>query len=243
MNTKKQAFETIANLYRRRNEGGRGALPEEQLQEWDGKIDGVKLIREMASIRDEVNRQAPKGHHSLKVGSNSFKTQGQEQPRQDQQKGQYNTGGAYYVQVNPQALSSSKPLPPPYQPPGYPYPQYQGQFPPQFVPNVAASIGLPPQNSSNPQYGSQYLPKPSSSAQQPKFDMNPKHKLKPSQKNSSEYVRKAKQEDEESEYVKKETKPKEALKPVDAGDLEKMMSGAKPSPTSIEEIEKQMMKK
>lgn len=70
VNTKKNQYEKVANLYQKQKRKDQ-ILPHERLAEWDGKLDGMLLIKQMSRMKEDSFKQDTGDNQKPKLKPNS----------------------------------------------------------------------------------------------------------------------------------------------------------------------------
>ena len=217
VNSKKYVSDQIKHLYNKSNRGEQ-IHKYEELTEWDGKIDGMLLIRQIVEIKNNLTkaRQQPQNQHqsSLKLSKNKefIPTASSSQP--------FN---------NEKAIFSNQPFQQQQQYGRSTHQQFdlhKQPFQPQFIP--ISNPVIPAKFETNPKH--RLKPKQGG---RDHFDQTAEHEYVPKNKpsyGSSRY-------EEMDEYVPKKTTVK---KHMDAKEAEQMMGTGHTQHVSAEDIEKQM---
>ena len=217
VNTKRSAMEQVKRNYEK-TRANKQILPDEQLTEWDGVIDGMRLIQQMMINTSSLNKP-------------------REQQAAAPQQARLRRGDDYRPQLPPTTHLPPQPQPLP-APAPHPYGRagvHQQQAVPQygFVYGVPAPVPMPVAVPV-----AVLAPAP---VQPAKFETNPKHKLKARDSKPSaddEYVMKKKKgpdSHQAEEYVRKTPVP------IDASELEsKLKAQQQKAPIDIEDLERQL---
>lgn len=220
VNTKRGAMEQVKRNYEKKRTN-RVILPDEQLSEWDGAIDGMRLIQQMMINTSSLNK--PRDQQAVAPQQTKLRKADDYRPQPPP-----------VVNQPPQSLQQTAP---------HPYGRsvvHQPQQIPQygFIYGIPAPVQVPAQA---PPAKFESNPKHKLKARDPKPSVDDEYVMKkkkdPDTHHAEEYVRKNPTPIDASELESKLKTQQKA--PIDIEDLERQLK-SQPKPVDAEELERSM---